>query len=800
MTIIAADTETFPFGLQSDGSMKLHPDIICTTWAFRTPAGISASIVSDGDDGDMKEMWGRWLSCSDTLVFHHAAYDLSVACATWPEFTEKVWAKLERGEITCTIMRQKLLNLSTHGNLESLELPDGSSKRLAYGLADLASDHLGVTVDGKDDPDSPRTQFALWSGLRSRDYPPSARDYAVEDAHLTLSIYEAQQALVQTETAHASLSTEFFQTAASFALAQISQNGMRIDAKKWHELHDEMSRVLNEDNLRPIIKAKILRPTKPGRVHKRQEKRALEVLAAEFPAQEWTTMPDVEQLTEDQLAVLEAEGISFTRAIKASVNRKELCARIAAICADIGKKPTETPSGGIAAGSDIIQSLLAFDSPLDTQPGDEELEEGHPRLMSPLECFQYRQSVQKIVSTELPRMTWGAEDPITGERPVAERVFFNFNPLVSTGRTSSFASNKYPSGNGQNVDPRARPCYLPEEGQLLLSSDYSTLELCSVGQITYDLFGQSKHRDYINEGRDLHGYLGSVLASYLSDWSGDYDGFMSLKSTDPAFFGKWRKFAKPVGLGYPGGQGPVTTIGLAKKSYGVDIVAAAQEVPVEMLPGPDNSTVAWHAKKLGMTEQNWQWTPYIRGIALSMLLKQLWMQAYPEMKPFFEWVKSQKDPHNARWKDGERQSLMCYTSPLGMHRAGAPYTAAANGMAMQTPSGEGAKTATFRLAKECSVGRLRGRAKLLNFIHDEFLLSVPSDPEACNEVVAIVEEVMVESMAGVFPDVRISVESALSRRWLKQAAPVRSRPTNLLLPWEPDVGYERDAEGNLWTA
>lgn len=791
--IISVDTETFRFGEQPDGSIVIIPRMICTSWATREAEGIVPQLVSDGDGDRMRELWQGWLEGNDLLVLHNAAFDLGVCCVSFPELEPLVWAKLQRGEITCTKIREKLLNLSTHGQLDFVELPDGTSKTVGYTLADLVQRYEGVDLsDEKTGEESVRTQYDLYAGMPSVDYPHEARHYALQDAHWPLAVYEAQQNSVKSQAGYASLHTEHFQTCVDFALYLMTAQGMPIDAEEFERLRQEMAEILHENNLAPLIRAGILRPSEPERPHANQIRKARQIMEREG----WPVPEDWGDLDPDYRAILEDEGVKFTKAKAASVNRKELCKRVERISREAGIEPKLTETGGICADAEVIADLVAFDHAA-SEPGDEDLPEDHPRRMSPLENYQYRQDVGKIISTEIPRMMWN-------DAP-AERVHFNYSVLRSTGRTSSFASKHWPSANGQNIDPRARPSYLPEPGHWLLSTDYSAMELCGVAQTTYDLFGYSTHRDKINAGKDLHQNLGAFLAARLpSEFEGDtsdldrnYDLFSQVKIDDPDSYKRWRGFAKPVGLGYPGGLGALTFMSLAKKTYKVNIMKAALEMPEEFLPGPDHKTVAWHAEQLGLDTKAWKWTPMMKGIALSVLLKDVWLEVYPEMVDYFDWVAKQHDPHNCH-SDGSPK--LCYTTPLGMHRAGGSYTAVANGCAMQAIGAEGAKIAVFRIMEAVRVGRLRGKAFFPNFVHDENILSVPADPAGAAEVIEVVEEIMVDSMQTVMPDVRISVESALMERWLKKAEPVRDRVTGLLVPWRPDVAYEKDENGQLWSA
>jgi DNA polymerase I-like protein with 3'-5' exonuclease and polymerase domains len=67
------------------------------------------------------------------------------------------------------------------------------------------------------------------------------------------------------------------------------------------------------------------------------------------------------------------------------------------------------------------------------------------------------------------------------------------------------------------------------------------------------------------------------------------------------------------------------------------------------------------------------------------------------------------------------------------------------------------------------------------FAHDELILEMPE--EKAHEAALRQVEVMVASMKEYVPDVRVSAEPALMRRWYKDAAPVYV--DGRLVPWEP---------------
>lgn len=430
-----------------------------------------------------------------------------------------------------------------------------------------------------------------------------------------------------------------------------------------------------------------------------------------------------------------------------------------------------------------------------------------------LETYEKRQETAKMVSTELPRMCW--------EGKPAEKVHFKFKVLVETGRTSSFAEDLYPSANGQNIDPRARPCYVPGPGgALFCSTDYSTLELCSVGHVMTELFGYSVHADKINAGYDLHAYLGAQLALKFdvdfrdyaaetilepaADPDGVYFLFKGLKDSGPKtqvvngvtipgdprrdFYEHWRKFAKPIGLGFPGGLGPYKMIGLAKKTYGVDIIAAAV-ARYETHPGEfdlQNGTVLYWAKKLyGWDKKNVRWTPVLKGIMLARTLKDIWLDTYPEMKEFFGQLNQQRQK-SADAEDDRRVDNFSYVTPMGMVRANCSYTAAANGQAMQSPSAEGFKMALFQLVRACrdvtQGSVLYGRMQVVNEVHDEIITRI-TEPAMAHELAMEQKRIMEEAMASVFTHVKITAQPALMERWMKEAEPVFEN--GRLVPFRP---------------
>lgn len=770
MRIISLDTETFRIGPDA-----IAPRLVCASFAERDGEEVVPTLLGNADKPLVSVLRQLFTDDQVVLVFHNASYDLTVMAMMYPELEPFIWAKLEAGLVTDTMIREMLLNLSTHGHLDAAPLPDGSSLKLSYKLAALVLKYLGVDRSAeKEGDDIWRLRYSELDNLRADQYPTEAADYAKQDAIDTLLVYEAQE---RAKEAEGSTETEFFQTATSFALRWITIAGMPVDAERLAQIQAMLEAELSTEKLQPLIDAGIMRAPEPARPHSRQLKRVKELLL------EWTGNPDEDPVPWRE--ELETAGIKFKEPEPASISRAALTRRILmahlskrlgdpvdvfqdkteeellARMLDLAIAPKRTEAGGVSADEEVISDLAPFDSAL--------------------KAYQHRQELQKLVTTEVPRMLW--------EGQPATRVHFPFEILKETGRTSSRADKLFPSANGQNIDPRIRPAFAAP-GSLLLSCDYSTLELVCVAQVTYDLFGYSVHRDKINAGYDLHAFLGAKLAAELSpqfqalleetgvDYANPddiYELFLTLKKDDPKFYKHWRKFAKPVGLGFPGGLGPYKLIQLARKTYDVDLIETARELFEESpeLFDREHTTVVYYARELfSMDEDCPDWNPTLLGISLATTLREFWFQTYPEMRQYLK----------EYLQEDEGSEGYSYTSPMGMVRRGCSYPSAANGQAMQTPAAEGFKAAVYQLVRACRLGEFKGRAQVVNEIHDEVILEI-FDTAKASEIAMRVKEIMEEAMGLVISDVKVTASPCLMERWYKEAEPVFEGTR--LVPWKP---------------
>jgi len=684
------------------------------------------------------------------IVFHNASFDLGVIAANWPDLLPKLWvAMADEGRVHCTKIRAKLLDLADTGDLDFVTLPGGVKAKTDYSLAGQMKFWFGVDRTAeKNSPESWRTNFDTFDGWKAEDYPEDARTYCLDDVRdlekLWLNQTNRQQGLLAVGVdAFAELP---FRVSCDFAMRLMTSYGMQVDAEWWHKLVAWLEVELLAEKVQLLVQNKILRPYQPSRPHAKGHKN-----------------PD--------------GTVKMTKPVEESIDKGALKNYILTL----KKKIDET----LPEGEDSLIELR-YTEPSDNFPEgqlqvDAEWLTDFAYLDPTLEQYQHRQKLQKLLNTDLPRMTLPDAEGKHTNIP-AERIHPEFNVLVSTGRTSSSASTLYPSGNAQNFHPKARQCIVPPEGYGILSIDYRQLELCTLAQKCYDLFGASVLRDKINAGVDTHAFLGGAIAYNLDndfrkacDDGGAtsiddiYEAFKPLKKHEDEnlseLYDKYRKFAKPTGLGYPGGLMPRTFIAYAKKLYGLVV---------------DFDT--------------------------AKLLREVWLQVYPEMDQFFDWVKNNcEDNRNGPVKrkvkrkiEGEIKEfeidspLYAYTSPLGLHRAGCTFTEVANGIGLQSPSADGALIAVMNVSRACydtSLGSIllddaNGvRYRPQAFIHDEILGIIRLDDNT-HEIAEEVARIMEASMKEVCPDVSIRTDKALMLRWHRDAEPVKG-PDGRIALWTP---------------
>jgi hypothetical protein len=758
MDLLFFDSETHRIGPAS-----IAPQMVCGIFTVLNDAGdgYETRVLGNHPDDGLESML-EWMLTDDavTIVTQRGGFDYAVICRTFPRLIPLVYAKLIAGRATDTMWREKLLNLSTTGRLDNMVLPDGSSTRISYSMEAMAGRYLGLDLSADKSAsieESWRANYGTLDGWCAADYPEDAYRYAKDDGEHTADIYFAQEARME-QFSFASVETEEFQIVKDFVLYMMSAWGMETDPEATAAMSAQVDEVM-EQTKDLLEDSGILRGEgRFGPPYAKDMDRALDLILQEYGADYYNALDEQSDDWTEVGQFLADAGVKMKKPKGkiGSMNQAALQAHLAAIYKRLGEIPPMT-DGGESGTPQIkcdaeVQEYLALKDPV-------------------MEQYHQRMSLGKLKNQMIPVLQSG---------PV---VYPSYDAIKETGRTSSYDGGKvsgskterlYPSVSIQQtpneikgLDPRR--CFRPRAGTVFFDVDFTGLELACVGHVTYDLFGKSVHRDLYNAGVDLHGYLGAQLAlnsgpkahplagdfqsavrdeGILSDPMAVYEAFKLLKTHDDKdvreFFKHFRSFAKPVGLGFPGGLGPATMVEFARKTYSVE-----------------------------MTER--EATQY----------REFWRATYPEMPRFFDWINGQTDPYNGSG-DG---SCYQYTTPMGLVRRGASFCAAANGMCMQSPGAEAAMMGAILVSRACydpTQESILYGCRPIAFIHDQIIGETTRDESAWAAQCEEVARLMREGAEMVLTSIKMRTDEALlTSVWTKAAEPVRDPETNELQVWRP---------------
>lgn len=209
LTPIAFDTET---ALIAPG--LLAPPLVCVSYPDRllhhTEARADVQAMIEGDR---------------VLVGHNVAFDWAVICAKWPDLLPAVFAKYARGQITDTMIREKLIDIASSGR-----------KKSRYSLAALCEKHLDRTLE----KDAFRLGYGKLHGVPLDQWEEGAKLYAIEDARTTLEVWRAQEARAEV------LADQYRQTRGAWWLHLISCWGIKTDPVAVAELEAVLRDKYNE--------------------------------------------------------------------------------------------------------------------------------------------------------------------------------------------------------------------------------------------------------------------------------------------------------------------------------------------------------------------------------------------------------------------------------------------------------------------------------------------------------------------------------------------------------------------------
>lgn len=371
-----------------------------------------------------------------------------------------------------------------------------------------------------------------------------------------------------------------------------------------------------------------------------------------------------------------------------------------------------------------------------------------------------------------------------------------YTVMVKTGRTSCSKPNL------QQI-PREdafRQIVIPSPGHLLLSVDYSFIELVTLAAVCQTRFGFSRLGDVIRQEVDPHCYTAAMLLGVsLPD-------FMTLKDSDKDRFKLGRQQAKPVNFGVPGGMGPASLVDYARTTYAVALTLQEAEHFYHQL-----TTVIY--PELGL---------YLADTGMAYLAGQLRVPepvcqdtfCFGDMTPSTAATivrkivagnprKADGTPYKAdfvrrMWDDlnslnrniglsddlhrrvgnpqfAARLFDMAAVTLTGRIRGNTTYTQQRN-TPFQSLASDGAKRALGRLV-------LAGY-RVVGFVHDEILVELPDQGGYVDRArVEAVVSIMRDAMQEMVGDIPVGCEYALSTCWSKSAELIVDG--DKIHPWRP---------------
>lgn len=342
-----------------------------------------------------------------------------------------------------------------------------------------------------------------------------------------------------------------------------------------------------------------------------------------------------------------------------------------------------------------------------------------------LEKYAKLSTLKKVLSNDVAALEKGVEYPV--------HTRYGF---AASGRTTS----SKPNIQNASKRPGIREAFVPRPGHLFFECDYPQLELFTLAQCCVSWVGFSKLGETLLAGNDPHLMVAASILRMQYD-----EAKKALK--DPAhpkhaLVKKTRQLAKPANFGFPGGLGAESFVAFAKGSMKREDFLAL-ELTIE------------RAKEL----------------------KIQWLEAWPEMAPYFARV-------NRLCEEGGGRA-MAETLHTQRWRGNATYCAACNN-GFQALGSDCAKNAAWLIAKaqydepESPLYNTRTVA----FVHDEFIGEVEEGPRA-DPAARELARLMVKGANEYLPDVPIALERMeplLMRRWSKNATATYD-DKGTLIPW-----------------
>jgi hypothetical protein len=396
-------------------------------------------------------------------------------------------------------------------------------------------------------------------------------------------------------------------------------------------------------------------------------------------------------------------------------------------------------------------------------------------------------------------------------------VHADYRCLVRTGRTACSGPNLQQVAR----DGLVRHAFVPSAGHLLLSVDYSAIDLRALAAVCLHRYGRSALAEVFRRGIDPHAHTAAtILGLPLEEfrrWKGDRSvaGRRRVAGREEVVtfarkFREMRAAAKAVNFGVPAGLGAASLVEYARGKFGVRMSieearrfrdTLTESIYPELALYLAEDEMATLARNLGTTELKLRealaavdpaaaiMPAGLRDMLAGLRFGPRMPSADPDSQDrlWRELARLCTNPELRRQLASGLGSEMLASRLFGKDVAtlsGRIRGGVDHGAGLNTPfqglAADGAKLALWRLVRE------GGRVVL--FLHDEVLIEVPDEGGfVSKQVVDRYVRIMCEEMAAVLGgDIPVECESALMTRWSKDAESIVR--DGKVYPWDPGPG------------
>lgn len=368
------------------------------------------------------------------------------------------------------------------------------------------------------------------------------------------------------------------------------------------------------------------------------------------------------------------------------------------------------------------------------------------------------------------------------EKLTTSRIYSKYSVLKRTGRTSSYGPNLQQLPR----KPGIRECFIPTKGYCFLILDFSQIELVTLGQECIDRYGASKMAEIINKGTDLHRWFAGIL----------------LNKSTAEISGAERQQAKACNFGFPGGLGTRAFVAYANTTYGVDFneekATQCRQKWIDAFPEmkdylEDNESLSRLMNQhdfISAKKELGDW--WESETAAKMFIRLIGgatesTAGNPYKDKYFDWafetvlpdiLPGEKNVTSGSPKLRSRVLKNAKTQTrTGRIRSKCTYCQARN-TPFQGLASDGAKIALYRLYK--------AGYRVVNFIHDEFIIEIPLT-DNFEETGKAVEAICIDAMKAVVPDVKVKTEWVFTDRWYKDAKAKGDEGRKYVLKKDPEM-------------